>query len=219
MVCFTRHQFNFTDNNASNWFQLLCKYYPTVGITVQLDNEESVTGKITMDFFQSLPKSTTYHIVTDRFWSELGVIRALPKYQRMDGTCDVELANTIDGLLKSRLSYGGCEVLLETKLDVSNFDQIVQVIPHLKTQNITRQYISHSLKCVFLVLKDRHTMQITTERVSDGFLPIFDVDDGFGSGQIAEELNGHFEQWSKKFKNSNGDTWDDEIINQNVVKH
>lgn len=171
-----------------------------------------------MEFFSSLPKSTTYQVVTDRFWSELGVIRALPKYQRRDGQadCDLELLNNIDDLLKSRLSRGEQEIYMQVKLNVSDFDQIVRVIPYLKTPNITRQYISENLKCAFLVLNDRHTIQITMDSVSDGHLPVFDVDDGFGSGQFGQELNCYVDPWVANLKNSNADTWDNEIFNQNV---
>lgn len=231
MVCFTAHLFKFNSTNANNWFNLLCKYYSGVGVNVITDGVHSTKGDISMDFFQNkLIKGETYEIRTERFWAELAAIKCMPLYvnddvnilrfqQNDSNNLDISNATkSIDSIISSRLSHGGQEVFLRSKYSLGTFDDLVTAFSLIKnTQDITRYYASASDKVIIIVLKDSHTLLLSTDGVSDGTLPIFDIDDGFSldafdTGLLIYEFNKKFALWSKEFKESNGDNWNEQIV-------
>lgn len=221
MVCFTQHIFRFPHSNFNNWVNLLCKYYPDVSVTVETNNQKSIEGRMTKKFFYTLHESEDYKITTDRFWAELGAIRTLPSYVKINSNDNNDnkikkLSKAIDSMLQSRLSYDDCAIYICNTLDADNFDQLLDALKYIETKDITRQYISRNLQSIFLVLNDRHTIHMNTDNISDSTLPVFDVDDGFDSERpFGQELNGFFQTWSHKFKETNGDSWDEPIIQQN----
>lgn len=230
MVCFTAHVFKFNNTNAQNWFNLLCKYYENVDVIVITDNSDISKGKISMDFFlNTLVHGTTYEIKTNRFWAELAAINCMPKYVDDDvnisrfqqNKYDPEITdaiNAIDSVIQSRLSYGGQEVFLSRDYSVATFDDLITAFSSIKnTDSITRLYISRIDEAIIIVLNDRHTLCLSKDGIGDSTLPIFDVDDGFipnafGMGLLMDEFNVSFKKWHEEFLETNGDTWDKEIV-------
>jgi len=242
MVCFTAHVFKFNSTNARNWFNLLSKYYEDVDVTVITDNIHTSKGKISMNFFQNtLVHGTTYEIKTNRFWAELAAINCMPRYVNDDVNDDVNdnvngdvnisrfqqnkydpeitnAINAIDSVIQSRLSYGGQEIFLSRDYSVTTFDNLMTAFSSIKnTENITRLYISRIDEAIIIVLNDRHTLCISKDGIGDSTLPVFDVDDGFipnafGTGLLMDEFNVSFQKWHQEFLETNGDTWDEQIM-------
>jgi hypothetical protein len=230
MVCFTQHIFRFARANSTNWFNLLCKYYPEVEFTATLSDSHTdriwqTQGNCSMDHFQHLVSSdwTNCEITTERFWAELASIRSMPPYvnteipEEMNSTNNLSgvlaTVNTIDGIIASRLSHGGNEIFLSGSCHVDNFDDLVKAFYLISNiDHITRLYISQQNEVIVFVLDDRHTIVANVDEISDGTTPVFDVDDGFGMGTCGNEWNQMFQTWLTNFKNSNGATWNDPVI-------
>jgi hypothetical protein len=234
MVCFTAHVFKFNNTNAQNWFNLLSKYYEDVDVTVITDNIHTSKGKISMNFFQNtLVHGTTYEIKTNRFWAELAAINCMPRYVNDNVNDDVNISrfqqnnysteitvamDAIDSVIQSRLSYGGQEVFLSRDYSVATFDNLMTAFSLIKnTESITRLYISRIDEAMIIVLNDRHTLCISKDGIGDSTLPVFDVDDGFipnvfDMGLLMDEFNVSFQKWHQEFLETNGDTWDEQII-------
>jgi len=179
-----------------------------------------------MDLFSEHDNGKNFTVDTERFWAEYASIRVMPKYIKPELSIEnndngqselIAIASNIDGLLQSRLSHGGQEIFLSRQIETDNFDLIVKSISYLNTEEITRMYISKMKQVVLLVLKDRHTIIIGNGKISDGSLPIFDLDDGFianafGMGACITELNDYFSKWRSTFDETNGANWDEPII-------
>ena len=87
----------------------------------------------------------------------------------------------------------------------------MSAIPYLRTPNGTRQCTLKDLKSVILILDDQDPIIVTMTHIVDSSLPVFDLTNGY-SGYLGKELNVHFNRWLKKFKSTNGDSWDDDIV-------
>lgn len=220
MVCFTQHTFKFTNTTKQNWFNVLCKYYNGVEITMKIDGK-GITGRISHDFFSGVPTGENYELSTERFWAERASIQVIPKYVKPSVVGEatekvLNIANSIDNLMLKRAGLGGCEVYISSGFENDNFDQIVQSIAYLKIDAITRMYIGTDY--VLFVLNDRHAMIVSNGSVSDGSVPIFDLDDGFipnifgRAKDIADDWNVNFNKWKNTFLETNGDNWNEPVI-------
>lgn len=237
MVCFTAHTFRFNNDNKQNWFNLLCKYYEGVNITAITDDIHRCRGKISLDFFNNtLIPGSNYTLETERFWAEGAAIKCLPQYNNT-GNCKltteencqnnskiVKKTHSIDSVIESRSYHGGQEIFLSNKTCVDTFDDLLTAFSLIKnTSNITRLYISFREELIVIVLKDRHTLVITKNNVSDATLPIFDVDDGFlpnafDCGLLMEEFNVSFKTWLSEFKKTNGDNWNSPVVSIDILE-
>jgi hypothetical protein len=218
MVCFTEHEFNFSKDNAEIWFPMLCKYYENVEMTVKIKGK-NYCGKASLEWFTSLPKAEEYHFKTNRFWSESAAIQTLPRFTPSNeaGSLSTDVSSAIDELIKKRLSMGCLEVMLQVHHDVDWKDIVTSIGKLKETKDITRMFITNSAQTVILVLNDRHTIFVTPRNISDGSLPIFDIDDGFAESSfgsfIPDEFTIAFNIWKSKFLESSGKSWNDPIFN------
>lgn len=221
MVCFTQHNFKFDKNSHNNWFNILCKYYSGVNLTITIDGHK-YSGIISEEFFNKLPSGNEFEVITERFWAELACIRVMPAYI-LSEPCGspneniLKISETIDSIMKGRLNYGNCEISLSAGFKSNDFSEVIEAVKYLKTIEITRMYQGSSF--IIFVLNDRYTIHVDNNEVCDGTVPIFDLNNGFlpncfGFAQnIAEELNRkYFCKWHKKFLENNGSNWNDPII-------
>lgn len=270
-----KHIFKFNNSIFENYTNLLCKYYPTVPITVNIKDKDPIKGIISKKFLETLPQSEYYEITTAEISPNVGSIQVLPRFvdiksnkifpfkvrqladdfdtilKSNNGKHEIfsykikkladdfdtilhirsgigeqtiypykvrQLADDIDDIIQSKLYTNTymCSHFSQKKIDIDNFEQLLDVLKCIDTKGITRQYISKEDQCIFLVINDCHTIFINTKKISDVILPVFDVDDGFfGDSLLSQELNVFFNIWLAKFKNTNGDSWNDPIIQQN----
>ena len=204
--------FKFTSQNAHNWFKLISKYYPGFKVTVNLDQQDPKIGLAEPDFFQSLPTSKTYAVKVENAQSDLPTILTLPRCREQNDVIQhdnqtTEIIKNIDLMLRYRCGNLSSSV----QLDVSNFEQIISAVSHLKTQKITRQCIFKDLEVVLIILDERDAVAVIMNCVIDSLLPVFDLTKGY-SGYLGDELNVHFARWVEKFNSTNGDSWDDDIV-------
>jgi hypothetical protein len=219
MDCLTQHRYQFTNTNRHNWFNLLCKYHYGIKVTMKVD-DAFFDGKISQEFFNSLPSGTNYELTTERFLAEYAAIRAMPKFIKSEVKETNEkiknISSTIDALMSNRLSREDQDIFLCGEFSNDDFDQIIQSIPHLRTKEISHIYIGPNY--LLFTLNSRYIIKVADTCVADGTLPAFDLGEGFLSDKlgfaknIADEWNISFRDWLQMFNATDGDNWDAQII-------
>lgn len=213
-----KHVFKFSAKQYEPWTNLLSKYYPSVSVKATVDNKQIFFGDMHTDFFGVLPLGSEYKVETENICSQTASIKALPEYTPMEmiSFCqDDMLGLVIDDVIQSRLKFGDRQIGVTGTYQADNLGQILKSKLCFQRKEITRFYVSPNGHNIILVLKERYPIQLTTRSASDIILPIFDIQNGFiGTGSMVEELNLYFHQWLRKFKVTNGESWDEPIVVQ-----
>jgi len=216
--------FKFDDSVATNYFNLLCKYYPGAKISVTTDDTHEIIGEISLDFFNNeLTRGTNYEICI-LFRKDLAFIQCLPKYTKdknyrilKDNFNIQTIADIIDSNINSMLYFGPCRTPIYSYFPpMANFDDIRIAFLLIKnTDHITRFYIHCLSEFLLLALDDQYLVLIDKDKICYGKAPIFDVSRGFNPDNLEytnDLWNKSFREWLVKFKETNGDNWNDQII-------
>jgi hypothetical protein len=96
------------------------------------------------------------------------------------------------------------------------WENILLASKMIENNNITRWLVCPEDKVIILVLKDRHTMSITRDKVCDYSLPIFDIDDGFSPSSFGDAppsiFGAAFKTWKSKLIVTNYSSWNDALF-------
>ena len=221
MVCFTEHVFVFNKNQAQYWFQLLNKYYKDVEVTVNHDFQ----GKLSNEFLAHVPEADNYQVVTERFWDQLATLRVVPRFQGLQRDDTTELSpagqmacKAILQIVASRLSFAGREIFLQSQFDITPTEFLAVLTKcNFDPEIVTHLVYNPEIPEAFLVLKNWHGILITTKKVCDSTLGVFDVDEGFtqnafGNAYIPQDWAAQFRVWRDNLDASQGRSWDAPIL-------
>jgi hypothetical protein len=208
MVAFTQHHYTIKHSVSASWFKLLCKIHPGVDIEVTLNDGSKHKGDMTCAYLSSLPVSSTYDIVTERFWDQYSTIQVMPAYTKpviedweTITRLEWQMAAKIDGWIEAELSRGSLEYgMIGTKLNADHFTQVMKAFRWIqKNDKITRVFICHASEKIYFVVKDRYTIVVSCRIVETGYLPVLDLKDGFVGGTFARSEQ-DYKAWNTQFK-------------------
>lgn len=127
-------------------------------------------------------------------------------------------------IVERRKKLGGCEVLVSSKFPKNcTWKDVSIALPYVLNEHkgvITKFFVNtHSGDANgsygYMVIKDSHTLMISAGGISDGNLPVFDIDDGFNHFGVPV-FEDEFNAWKKKLVDSHGATWDEAILPPHV---